>query len=272
MKIGLLCCFYNCAKDLERVIAPWLEYGENDPHKFQISVVHGLFKEYAQNGVIDNDFDTQQILKNASWWDFLYLQNNYTHINDKYKYQTEAEIRTSGLKYLLEKQCDYIWLLDGDEFYTVEQIKKIIIYISQEDNKFITWFSIPMRNYIFSGHEYIEGFCPPRIFKVMSNYVEPFKIQELYWDNDMIYKSFISNREVQYKYFPHKSIPKNLISGGIKHMTWLHTNSKLKYEYQMKHFGHCGYKWNYETNQLELNLEYYRENNIPLPEIFKDEI
>jgi ribosomal protein L6P/L9E len=53
-------------------------------------------------------------------------------------------------------------------------------------------------------------------------------------------------------------------------MTWLHSNGKDKYEYQMKHFGHCGYKWNYETNQLELNLEFYAKNKIDIPKIINE--
>ena len=33
----------------------------------------------------------------------------------------------------------------------------------------------------------------------------------------------------------------------------------------MKHFGHCGYKWNYELNKLEFNQEYYLKNNEKTP-------
>jgi hypothetical protein len=164
----------------------------------------------------------------------------------------------------LAEKCDVIYLLDLDEFYSIEQILNIFKYIEKEE--YITWFSTPMKNYIFDGKQYIEGFCPPRAF---CNFPNSHSINKIYFDNDVLY-SCGEGGTIDYKLLPNKSIPKNLINGGIKHLTWLHTNGKLKYEYQMKHFGHCGYKWNYESNLLEINIDYYKKYNLPLPEINYD--
>jgi hypothetical protein len=38
----------------------------------------------------------------------------------------------------------------------------------------------------------------------------------------------------------------------------------------MKHFGHCGYKWNYETNLLEINEEFYLKTKQQIPIIYHE--
>jgi hypothetical protein len=53
-------------------------------------------------------------------------------------------------------------------------------------------------------------------------------------------------------------------------MTWLHSNGKEKYEYQIKHFGECSYEWNYETNKLEFNKDFFDRKSILPPIVYKD--
>jgi hypothetical protein len=53
----------------------------------------------------------------------------------------------------------------------------------------------------------------------------------------------------------------------VKHLTWMHENGKSKYEYQMKHFGACSYKWNYQKNELEFNEDFFIRNNVTKPKI-----
>jgi hypothetical protein len=117
-------------------------------------------------------------------------------------------------------------------------------------------------NYIFDGNEWVDDFCPPRIFKNTFSK----KIKKFYWDNDIIYE--YNNMEINYKSLSECKIPKNV--AHIKHMTWLHSNGKAKYEYQMKHFGECSYKWNYEINKLEFNKEFFGSKSILPPVIYKD--
>ncbi len=269
MKLGVIYCCYGNPEYIDDCLDPWIEAKKTN--NILIAAVHGQFKEYHELGIPDNDIESIRQLsilyREGNKIENLYVQNHYSSFTH---YQSEAEIRDKGLQWLLQQNCDYIWLLDNDEFYTVGQINNIINYIQKEE--FIDWFSILFKNYIFSGREWISGFCPPRIFKV--NLLDKdLKLNNFYWDNDVKYLAGINCKLVgdttlwSYKGLSNKSIPNNLLSGGIKHLTWLHTNGKLKYEYQMKHFGHCGYKWNYDTNQLEFNLEFHQKNNIPLPEI-----
>lgn len=272
MKIGIIYCCYGNPEYVDDCLAPWLEAKKT--HNILIAATHGQFKEYHDLGIEDNDIETIDklwSLEKRNSIDYLYIQNNPFSIGrggELQKFQSESEIRDKGLQWLLKHKCDLIWLLDNDERYTVEQINKIIEYINKWDNRFECWFSIPMKNYIFSGKEWISGFCPPRIFrKHINSYMQGYTLHKCYWDNDFEY---IADTGIikSYKDFTSKSIPSNLIGGGIKHLTWLYTNGKLKYEYQMKHFGHCGYKWNYKTNKLEFDIDgYYKKFNIPIPEI-----
>jgi len=203
--------------------------------------------------------------------DYLYIQNweNIIHNvccpEDKIEniYQTEAEIRDKGLQWLLKQNRDWILLLDNDEFWSLEQINKLIEYLSKDD--FCAWYSIHYRNYVFDKNHYILGFCPPRVFS--TNFMGR-KLHSFFWDNDINYTSD-GKQMYSYKPLANKPIPRNILE--VKHLTWLHSNGKLKYEYQMKHFGRCGYKWNYETNQLEFNQEFHKKNNIAIPELIKDE-
>lgn len=268
MKIGIIYCCYGNPEYIDDCLAPWIEAKKTND--ILIAAVHGQFKEYHDLGIEDNDFQVQQELignTQVGYIDYLYLQNQQWLKDFSPIYQSEAEIRDKGLQWLLKQNCDYVWLLDNDEFYTVEQINSIIGYLTKEP--FITWFSIPFKNYIFDGRQWIDGFCPPRIFARTKGDMAGCTLQSFYWDNDIMYELWGDTRQLEctYKSLSNKSIPKNIILGGIKHLTWLHTNGKLKYEYQMKHFGHCGYKWNYDTNEIELNKEFYTRNNLSLPDI-----
>jgi hypothetical protein len=276
-KIGIILCAYGNPDYVQPCLEPWIKLKEK--YNISIAAVHGQFKEYHENDIIDTDIGTvNELFKfgKEKIIDYLYIQNNYWSINsDDWIFQTEAQIRDKGLQYLLKEECDIIWLLDLDEFYTEEQIENIIKYISASENELITWFSIPMKNYIFSGKEYIKGFCPPRIFKVNNG---KYQLYNFYHDNDVFYLDINTiNGEwyphyEKYTSFSYKSVPENIINGGVKHLTWTHENGRLKEMYQRAHFnGTCSYKFNKETEKLEFDYDFYRKNGLDLPIIYKDE-
>jgi hypothetical protein len=249
MKIGILGCGYDCNKDLNTRLEPWFESAKNND--FIFSFVSCPFDHFNLSNN-QNTINALNDLKDKNLIQYLYTSDSQF---------SEAESRNHALKFLLEQHVDYIWLLDlSDEYYTVDNINKIVNFI--KNNYLYDWFSINFKNYIFDGKEWIDDFCPPRIFKNSSQR----KIKHFYWDNDLIYE--INGYNLDYKSLSESKIPKSI--AHIKHMTWLHTNGKNKYEYQMKHFGDTSYKWNYETEKLELNEDYYRKRSIPLPLIHKD--
>lgn len=253
MKIGLLCCFYNCEEMLYKVILPWLNIKENLKNvDIDIAVVHGLFKENHENGMYNNDHATLNLLKGGTWHNYLYIQPDNI-------YETEAEIRNHGLQYLLKQNCDYIILLDGDEIYNEKEIINIIEYINEES--FISWFNIEFKNLTFDENSYTIGFNPPRVFKVKSG---NFELNSMYWDNDVYYiderKNFVS-----YKDLSSRCIPKKLCNP--LHYTWLNNErSKAKIAYQEAHFKNgagCSFKWG--ENGLEWNEDYFIKTGQPKP-------
>lgn len=266
-KIGIIFCAYGNPSYIEKCIEPWLKL--KDKYDILISAVHGQFKEYHENDVLDVDTETLDeliYLKDINLIDNLYIQNYYWDDKPEYIYQTEAEIRNKGLEYFKDKDRDVIWLLDLDEFYTIQEIENIINYINKPENDMVAWFGLNFKNYIFDGKQWIDGFCPPRIFKI--NYTNLI-IKNFYYDNDLIYKDKSLEIEINYKYLPSVEIPTT--EAHIKHLTWLHSNGKSKVEYQLSHFGHCSYKWNDEKKELELDVDFYKKNRLNLPIIYKDE-
>lgn len=288
-KIGIIFCAYGNPDYVQPCLDPWIKLKEK--YNISIAAVHGQFKEYHDNGIEDKDYETQLKLKDLEWnknIDCLYLQNDYNvfwpdHLNQT-KYETESEIRNKGLKYLLEEKCDIIWLLDLDEFYTEEQIENIVNYIKLPASQLYTWFSINFKNYILNGKQWVDDFCPPRIFRVNCG---KFLLERFYYDNDLFYRikeTIVGDLPGYYNgpiegtpiplYQRHWAIAGNKISkhiAHIKHLTWLHSNGKNKVLYQLKHFGHCSYKWNEEKNELEIDLDFYRKNGLDLPIIYKDD-
>ena len=249
MKIGILGCGYNCADNLDKRLQPWFLAALNNNLIF--SFVSCPFEHFK---ISDNSktLDLLDSLKQKNLIQYLYTSESQF---------TESESRNHALRPLLKESVEYVWLLDlSDEYYKLEEINKIINYIQKND--LYDWFSINFKNYIFDGDQWIDDFCPPRIFK--NNLIK--KIKHFYWDNDIIYEH--NNIEINYKSLSESKIPKNI--AHIKHMTWLHYNGKEKYEYQIKHFGDCSYKWNEEHNKLEFNYDFYKKHNLSFPVIYQD--
>lgn len=253
MKIGLLVCAYDCADTIQECLKPWIEIEQEKTIDLDIAIISTVFQGFPLK-------DNEPTIKAMT--DVIYKSKACVIANPVPL--TEHEARNMPLSYLLTQQCDVIWLLDGDEFYTKEQIYNIAHRV--ETNPFIVWWSIPFKNYVFDGKQYLDGFCPPRIFRTQ---MKSRILKEFYWDNDIIYGVSGTNETIDYKHLASASIPKSVAC--VRHMTWLHKNGKDKVEYQIKHFGACSYKWNEETEKLEFDRLYYLNRNLPLPVIKRDE-
>jgi|688.fasta_scaffold00448_15 hypothetical protein len=256
MKIGIIYCAYNCESFLKESLSSFINL-RNQKIISDIAVVSVPFAEYKTiNTIEDNTIEILNTeLKNSNI-DVLYTGP---------KFIDEASARNLCLDFLKNRNVDFIWIVDGDELYTEQNIIDIIKNIKLNPNFY--WYKINFKNYVFDGKRWVDGFCPPRIFRVNSDIIQ---IHQFYWDNDIVYKSINNNEKlINYKSLSYWEIPKNV--AHIKHMTWLHSNSKNKYEYQIQHFGLCGYKWNEETNCIEFNYDFYIKNNQTIPQVYLDE-
>jgi hypothetical protein len=255
MKIGVIYCAYNCISFVKESLQTFIEARQNNVISY-IAAVSVPFFEY--ESIHFEEDSTTNFLEEKS------LNKDIDILFKDPKFIKESEARNLCLEYLKSQDCDLIWIVDGDELYTIYDINNIINYINQNLNYY--WYSINFKNYIFDGNKWIDGFCPPRIFQTNSDILNIYKF---YWDNDILYQ--ITNEKeklINYKNLNFLEIPKNV--AHVKHMTWLHMNGKNKYEYQMRHFGSCGYKWNETTSQLEFNYDFYLKNNQSIPQVYLD--
>lgn len=251
LKFGILFCAYNNEETIKESLKPWLNRED-----CVVSVCSSPFKEYKDLNQLKDK--TQEILQATGGIDHLWLNNSFEY--------DEAYVRNKALRPLIQEDCDYIWIVDGDEIYSKEQIDSIIKYVKKEE--FVTWFSVCFKNYVFDRHSYYLGFKPPRIFK---SFTSDYFLNEFYFDNDISYKHRKTRDIIQYKQLSFKEIPQKVAL--IDHITWLsNETSRLKVEYQFRHFGHgmCSYKWNYEENCLEFNDDFYRKTGQPKPKIFQE--
>ena len=190
----------------------------------------------------------------------LHKGDSIDYLIDSPQYISEAEARTLAMKPLLAENCDVVFLIDADEFYQYEDLIKIEKFV--ENNEFITWFKIPLKNFVGEGY-LEEPFCPPRIFRTESN---GFKLDKFYFDNEVVYLSDSEQRT--HEQMSYKSIPKDLI--WIDHFCWTNNEkSRGKIAYQEKHFSHgagCSYKWD---DGVKFNEEYYKKIGSNPPKIIK---
>jgi hypothetical protein len=264
MKIGVLACGFDCAENINKVLPPWIEAKNSKlgGNEFVISIVHGQFTEYIEildQALIDSP---EWAIKYASGIDYLVCP----------KPGSETELRNLALKPLLEEQCDVIILLDlQDEIYEISQIQTIFEYVLLE--KWISWFKVSLKNYVFDENTYLKDpFTPPRIFKVKTN---GHTLKAMSYDNDVIYEAIhMTPKGDVLKQVPHKELPSKTIPAHrafIKHLTWLsNEKSKHKQKYQIKRWNLCSFDWDNEADKLVFSKSYYDKLGQPFPETVKD--
>jgi hypothetical protein len=254
MKIGVLCNFYGFPQYLDRVLEHW--------RKFSSTCIFAAssckFDQYLNINYLKEDTETAFRLKTQ-------YKDIISYVYDS-KVSNDSTVRNYPLEYLLKQNVDYIWLLDEDEFYTEKQIDNIIKFIQSEE--FIPYFKINFKNYFNDENHWIDGFCPPRIFKTNFNNL---KLNKFYFENDIVYNDK-DNKEIDYKTLAHLQIPREI--AHIKHYSWNGNEEflKNKVKYQLLRYnGICSYIWDEKNKKLELNINnYYNIFNIPLPIINKD--
>lgn len=236
-KFGILGCFYGCEDRIESVIKPF--EGKSDLLLAATSCPFEGFPDLGRGDVIPK----------LGCWEYVYS----SEVPMK-----ESEARNMPLNFLLFNDVDWIWLLDGDEVYTEEQISSIKAYVEKVGHG--NWFfSLNFKNIVFDGSSWIDGFQPPRIF---SNRIHG-GIKEFYWDNDIVYED-----GTNYKSLTHINVPK--IHAHINHYTWLNNDlGRRKVEYQKTHFGHCSYKWNDQKEALEFDEEFHVRHGLEIPKLNK---
>lgn len=252
MKLGIIFCGFNEINYVRDSIAPWIEAKKR--HDIYIASVSIPFLEYKATPFADYDDGTGQVLKEL--WMNGKIESHY----DKPKFIKEHDARNLPFQYLKQvSNVDYIMLVDADEIYTAEQIDFIFKYVQERPK--IDCFKIFLKNYIMDGTKWVDNFCPPRIFKMVSDTAGTSR--GFFWDNDVVYLNGMTHQHL-----PMDVIPRDQLF--VKHMSWTNDKGKRKVEYQMIHFGSCSYKWNEEKQSLEIDYSYFDKIGEPHPTIYNE--
>jgi len=262
-KICVLLCAYNMAEYLDKCLSSWI-FAKNDKfggNEFVISAVSASFAEYKDAGIKEDN--TKELLREY------YNKHEIDYLSDNLEWVSEKEARNAALKPLLQAGCDIFWMVDLDEFYTVEEIQNILDYVKLE--KWISSFSVCLKNFVFNDKTYLaEPFSPNRIWRGETN---GYKLKECIYDNnmsyegDVVYNAYFEHRIIGEKDLPHKVIPQRV--AWVKHLTWMNDlKSRDKISYQLKRWGVCSYKWD-DTNGLSFNEDYYKKIGQPIPKVVR---
>jgi hypothetical protein len=207
---------------------PWIAL-KNEGYDLVISAIHAQFKEYAELGYPDDDAATVAALEhNRAVFDALTIEKEP---------RGEKEARNIALTHLTRREVDLVWLLDGDEFYTKEQIVKIIEFVKKTPQ--FDYYHVPLDNRIFSNIRWQDGMAPPRIFRTDRH----GGVGGFVWDNEVM--------------FGDGTLATTLLPGiiptriaHVRHETWQRKDLEKKIAYHKKHFGYSPFRIDESGNPL----------------------
>lgn len=260
IKLGVLWTGYCCEGDLMENLNPWFNRPESKID-FVFSCVSTPFEGYKQG----NNHETIKAL------DFLLQSKLVQYVNISSEPMTEASARNSALQPLLKEGCDYILILDSDEFWAEKDIHNLLYFLNNEDNQFYGLMKVEFRNLVFDNKHYIKNFAPNRIWMTRIN---GYKLNSVVYDNDFEYvKENDDSIKASDQAFPSKLIPVELINP--LHKSWNdYDRSCEKINYQVKRWSPpngngCSFKINEEKKRIEFDTEYFKRVGQQIPEIFK---
>lgn len=250
-KILVIYTAYNAEEYVEESLAPFLNHPD--------CVVVASSRKFSRFPEARND-NTVSLLNKLfdEYPNFIGLDYSDDPVDREHEAKNVVlEIAATHAK---EAPPQYVMIVDSDEFYTREDIDKIIEEIDGHPE--IVTFRVPLRNFINDTKHYLEEpFCPPRLFRTSfkTNWTEPkgsFALLNFYWDNDVCYFRIEEGQEKFEVYRFDQFGVKTIKSVWVDHYSWLdNERSKKKIEYQRKHFGHCGFKW---ENGVKFDEAYYK--------------
>ena len=249
MRIGILFAIYNCENYVDDCLKPWFNLKKT--YDITMSCTSGMFKPYLELGFKPKNKGTLQKLIQYDI-DYLISTGSNSLID-------EDQSRNNALN-LLKQNNDIIWIVDGDEFYTENQIINIINFI--ESTPDTDWYSINFKNYTFTTEYFTNSFCPPRIFRT-DRYGG---IDKFYFDNHITYmdgSDFIIR--------PSLSIPRNI--AWVKHYCWLNndprTPEKVKYQ-NIRFINGSQFKWDENNKILDFDKNHFMKINEEIPNLHQE--
>lgn len=239
MKVGILLSAYDCERYIERCLAPWISLKES--MDIVIAAGCGQWLKFKQAGVPPTKDRTFEILTNSNV-DFLFKNEGNV--------LSEEQSRETLLRFLQTQDCDLIWVLDGDEVYSIEEIIRTLDYVSQNPDANV--FTIHFKNYVIRYPLYVDWFVKPVIYREGVH----GGLNEFEFDTN-----------ANYRFRKHSETKHNLIPLRVtfpEHFTWLEDDKRsfekvIHQEYKFSHLGEegtrCGFR--IEGDKLKFNERYY---------------
>lgn len=238
MKLIAQVLVYNEGDYLQQAIEPWTSVCE------RIDIMEGAFQTTVNLGYPKRSTDkTIDVAKS--------LQSTYNNVTlMHHNYWNEPILRNDHMFWTvrdLGREDTCLFILDGDEVYSAEEVKRCVEQVTAEWEKNNQWW-VYMRNYI-GEREYYDGFHVPRFAKLE---------HALGFDsyNGLAYQDGVRATDIQ------EVCP--------KHVSWWPLEkAKRKIEWQTKALGWmCSFK--VENNKVVLNDEYYQQNGKMRPRILTE--
>jgi hypothetical protein len=253
MRVGVIFTIYGCEEYVDRCLKPWFDLSSE--FNFIFTVTSGRFKDYVDLGVPDRNYNT---LKKLVEWEF-----NYMSITRGDKLLDEDSSRNRCLDFLKPYNCDLIWLVDGDEFYTEKDIRNIISFVNSTPEA--EAYSIWLKNYTIKIPLF-SNFLRPTLYRNRAF----GGIARFYFDSYFSYADGIHQINDVEKI----AIPPEF--AFIEHNSWLPSQStKDKIKYQEKRYcgpngdfplkARCSFVWNEEYNKLDFNRDFYSFYGLQIP-------
>jgi len=253
IKIGLIVTAYQC-KNLD-FLDNWIKAKKSGIADIRIAVTTALFKEYADLGAKYDNEQTELLLTSAK------EDSNIDYLNVIKHPILDWQNREISLQSLKAENVDFIWQLDSDEYYSLEEIKNAIEWLKSND--LYDFYRVNFRNYIGKPEDrtYVLDFKPVRIINNRNHN----GISKFYFDNDVEF-----NNKTRTPFCAGTAIPIRVCQP--KHFSWVGSKEFLnrKIEYQKKAIGTCSYAWDVENDCLIFNKEYYNQRGIDAPAVYSE--
>ena len=252
MRIGVIFAIYGCEDYVERCLTPWFNLRKK--YDFVFTVTSGRFKDYADLGIPNKN---KQTLRNLIEWDF-----DFMSVTGGEKLLDEDSSRNRCLDFLKPHWCDLIWLVDGDEFYTEEQIEKTIEWIQTNDE--YDAFSLYLKNYTIKYPFFTDTWDRPTVYRNR----KWGGIGRFYFDSWFAF----ADEEHGIKDLEIKKIPREICF--VEHYSWLPTEAvKDKIDYQNKRYSgysneiaegcRCSFEWG--ENGLDFSQTFWKCRGLQVP-------
>lgn len=249
MKIGIIFSLYGCEDYLDRCLSPWIKLRKE--LNLVLTGCNGMYNDFLNYGFKDRSHRSliKAIGKDL---DFL-VSTTGQHLWD------EQNSKNYLLNYLRDRKVDLVWIVDGDEFYTEDDIIKIIDFINKNPDP--DAYVVNFKNYTIRIPYWIDGFHRETIYWMNRN----GGISDFHFDVFVRYNNGKTINETQ----DFINIPKNVCH--IEHYSWLSEDPRIpeKVIYQNGRFaGNEGEKCSFVYNEfsgLGFNEKFFASRGLEIP-------